>query len=96
MCGGHRLKEAVSNWIYMPLLQAGELTVQIALCADCQTHTAVLRQRVQHVVQEADTGADGDLLGGGELGCMGGFLGGNDALLGGFGFLGVCWGGEVG
>lgn len=56
----------------------------------------MLGQRVQHVVQEPNAGADGNLLGRGELCRMAGILGGNNALLGGFGFLGVCRGGEVG
>lgn len=56
----------------------------------------MLRQRVQHVVQEPDARADGDLLRRGELRRMAGVLGWHDAFLGGLGFFGVCWGGEVG
>lgn len=102
MCGGRRLVWVSIGILYCRLYGlfhvrcAGELTVQITLRANCKTHPAVLGERVQHVVQESDTGADGDLLGRGELGRMAGFLGWHNAFLGGFGFFGVCWGGEVG
>lgn len=86
----------VGFMVYFHVRCAGELTVQITLRANCKTHPAVLGERVQHVVEESDTGADGDLLGRGELGRMAGFLGWHNAFLGGFGFFGVCWGGEVG
>lgn len=102
MCGGRRLVWISIGIFYCRVYGlfhvrcAGELTVQITLRANCKTHPAVLGERVQHVVQESDTGADGDLLGRGELGRMAGFLGWHNAFLGGFGFFGVCWGGEVG
>lgn len=56
----------------------------------------MLGESVQHVVEETDAGADGDLLGWSELGGMFGVFVREDALFGGFGFLGVCWSGEVG
>jgi hypothetical protein len=51
---------------------------------------------MQHVVEEANASADGDLLGGGELGGMFGVFVGDDAFQGLRGFFRVCWGGEVG
>jgi hypothetical protein len=54
----------------------------------------VLGQRVQHVVQEPNAGADGNLLCRGELCRMAGILGGDNALLGGFGPAGPRRGGQ--
>lgn len=49
----------------------------------------MLRQRMQHVIEEANARAHGDLLGSGELGRMGGILDRNDALFGSLCVLGV-------
>lgn len=81
------------SYVYM---LRGKLTVQITLRPNRKTHPAVFGKRMQHVVKEADTGADSDLLGRGELCRMAGILGWHNAFLGGFGFFGVCWGREVG
>lgn len=51
---------------------------------------------MQHVVQEANSSAHGDLLGRGELCGMTGILRRDNALLRGLCFLGICWRGEVG
>lgn len=53
----------------------------------------MLRQRMQHMIQESDPSVNGDLLRRSELcGVRGGFVG-DDALLGGLEFSGVrrCW-----
>lgn len=73
----------------------GVFTVQIALGSHRQTPATVLGQRVQHMIQEPNSGADGDLLGGRELGRVVGTFDGHNALLFGLGLGGVCRWGEV-
>lgn len=68
----------------------GVLTVQIALGSHRQTPATVLGQRVQHMIQEPNSRADGDLLGGCELAGMLGTLDRHNALLFGLGLGGIC------
>lgn len=55
----------------------------------------MLGQRMQHVIQEANSRANSDLLGRRELGSMVGTLDGHNAFLFGLGLGGVCRGREV-
>lgn len=73
----------------------GVLTVQIALGSHRQTPAPVLGQRMEHMIQEPNSRADGNLLGGCELGGMVSTLDRHDALLFGLGLGGVCRWGEV-
>ena len=76
--------------------EGGWRTVEVALGAHRQGHSGVLRQGMQHVVQESNARAHGDLLCRRELGGVACILGRHNALLGCLGFLGVCRRGEVG